>query len=250
MDFVNQYPELMALATLVAGFIFAHLGRRLTQDSMQLLERGIGRMAPQRGQMWSDRARKMIGEAAYFIVLFFFILVAIQMLRLQILGEWIDGLIVFMPQFVLGGVIIISGIVLGRITRGLLSGLEVVRGDPLIPQVAQAIIILAAVITGLGQMEVNVSFLANAAIVVLSVAFGGLTLSFVLGSKEIIANKLARRELHQYRVGDRIRIDDVEGTIVEMTGTTVDIENSSGITSIPAQRFITSIVQRLTGDSG
>ena len=51
-----------------------------------------------------------------------------------------------------------------------------------------------------------------------------------------VANLLARRELSRLAIGERIRVDGVEGDIVDIYNTGLDIATEDGITSIPAAR--------------
>ncbi|MDZ7685932.1 MAG: hypothetical protein U5O39_13750 [Gammaproteobacteria bacterium] len=48
--------------------------------------------------------------------------------------------------------------------------------------------------------------------------------------------------LDRYRVGDAVRIGEIEGTIVEFTGTGVAVQTDEGIVNVPASRFAESIV--------
>ena len=73
-------------------------------------------------------------------------------------------------------------------------------------------------------------------------------LAFALGARRHVANLLAHRELARINVGERIRIDDVEGVVVEIHDTAVDVTTKHGVATVPAARFAESTVLRLSED--
>ena len=75
-------------------------------------------------------------------------------------------------------------------------------------------------------------------------------LAFALGATRHVANLLAHRELSRISVGERIRVDELEGTVVEIHSTAVDIATKDGIATIPAARFAETSVLRLREDRG
>ncbi len=74
-------------------------------------------------------------------------------------------------------------------------------------------------------------------------------LAFALGARQHVANLLARRELSRLAVADRIRVDGIEGEIVDIHATGVDISTEDGVVSIPAARFADTNVLKLTEES-
>ena len=105
--------------------------------------------------------------------------------------------------------------------------------------------VVTAVMTGLEQMSVDLSFMTTVLVILLAVTLGGLSLAFALGSRDLVANLLARRNLAGYRIGDVVRIGDAEGAIVEFTRVAVVLETSEGTVRVPASHFLVSEVTLL-----
>ncbi len=67
-------------------------------------------------------------------------------------------------------------------------------------------------------------------------AAGGL--AFALGARSAVANIVAARYVNQLcRPGQEVRIDEIRGTVVELTSTAVVIEMAEGRVIVPAARF-------------
>ena len=149
-------------------------------------------------------------------------------------------------QLILAALIILAGYVLGLISRSAVAGATGSRPDQLLPRLSQLLIMTAALLTGLGHLSINISFVANVIVILLATLLGGLALAFALGSKQLVANVLARRGMDRYRIGRHIRIDDIEGEIIEILDTAVVVETETGITIIPASRFAETSVTLLS----
>ena len=67
---------------------------------------------------------------------------------------------------------------------------------------------------------------------------GGSALAFALGSRTAVANILALHYVAQsYKVGQRVRLGDLEGEIVEFKKTAVVVATADGLVLVPAQEF-------------
>ena len=130
----------------------------------------------------------------------------------------------------------------GTLARSLLAGLLAVGSDHMVPRFAQVLVITAAVLTGLAQTAIDISFVSDVLIILLAFFFGGLSLAFALGSRQLVENLLARRALDRYRIGDHVRINGSQGTIIEILNTAVVLEAEHGILTVPTSRFADSEV--------
>ena len=108
----------------------------------------------------------------------------------------------------------------------------------LIGRLAQLATFLAAVVIGIDQIGIDVSFVTTIIAVVLGVVLAGFSLAFGLGARQLVANLIAADTLRRsFRIGHRARIDGVEGEILELTSTSVVIATAEGRAIVPASRF-------------
>ncbi|TGD70988.1 mechanosensitive ion channel [Mangrovimicrobium sediminis] len=242
-DMLNEHPELLAILIAIAGFVVAALFARLAERWLTALEAYLRRRARNRLEHIDLRMlRQSLRAGVYYGTLVIFLLLSLKALSISVVKEWLDALLQYIPQLIFGGFIILSGYLLGVVVRSLVAGLMGLSSDHLVPRFAQLLVIIAAVLTGLAQTSIDISFLSNVIVILLGFFFGGLSLAFALGSRQLVENLLARRALDRYRIGDVVRINGVEGRIIELLSTAVVLESSDGIATVPTSRFADSEV--------
>tara|TARA_R110002072_G_scaffold36301_3_gene107000 strand:- start:33049 stop:33987 length:939 start_codon:yes stop_codon:yes gene_type:complete len=233
--FFHQYPEVSALLIALIGFLAAYVTRKLANSVLEQLHL---RVHEKHGIVDSMR---FMPRAVFYLVLGFFLLLALRTLGVTELGSFLDEMILFLPRVLLGAGIILAGYLLGILARNLVSRLLASQSQ-IIPQLTQYLIFVAAIVTGLNQMAIDVSFLETVIVVILGTLLASLSLAFALGSQNLVANLLARRNFQHYKVGDWISFEGVEGQISELTNTDVVLKTDEGLVIIPARKLSESIV--------
>jgi len=247
--FLSQYPEIMSILIVLAGFLAASLIATGFDRLLNLMERGVRRLSPQRAdQLATVTPRTVIQRIVYYVTLTFFLLLAVRILGITALSDWLDVTLAYMPQILIGSIIIVVGYLLGILVYSLVAGLAQPTGGELLARVAQTVVVITAVITGLEQMAIDVSFLTNVLVIVMAAILGGLSLAFAIGSRQLVANLLSRRDLARYRVGDVIRIGELQGRIIDFTRTSVVLESADGKVNVPAVRFLESEVTLIANE--
>ncbi len=246
-EFVSDSPELVAVLIAITGFIVANVLARVTDRLLMRLDSYLRRRAPTRLEQVDLRVlRQTLRGVIYYGSLVFFLLLALQTLSVTVVREWLNLVLQFVPQLILGGLIILVGYFLGVVVRSLVAGLMTVNSDHLVPRLAQALVVTAAVLTGLAQTAIDISFISNVLVILVAFFFGGLSLAFALGSRQLVENLLARRALDRYRIGDLVRLNDIQGRIVEILGTAVVLESDEGIVTVSTSRFVDAEVLLVT----
>ena len=239
----SSNPEVFAILIAVAGIVMAGLLARLTERWLMKLEGYLRRRPPSRlEQVDLSLLRRIVRSVVYYGTLVVFLLLALQTLSISLVRNWMDGLLEYVPQLILGGLILLSGYLIGIVTRSVVAGLMGVSSDHLMPRLVQVLVITVAILTGLAQTAINISFITDMIVILMAFFFGGLSLAFALGSRQLVENLLARRALDRYRVGDHVRLNDVQGRIIEILGTAVVLESIEGVITVPCARFVDSEV--------
>jgi len=117
-----------------------------------------------------------------------------------------------------------------------------------VPGLVHAGVVTVAVITGLQQLGIDISFITQLALVLLASLVGGLSIAFALGARRYVANLMAQPELARYGTGERLRIDADEGVVVEIHRTGLILATDEGLVSIPAARLAEGRVVRITSE--
>lgn len=238
-------PRLLGAALmLVAGWLLALALRALVGR----LARGLDRLF--------DAARHRAGASAtpprwplsrvlawtvYWLTLFFFLTAAVNILDPPGVPELLTALLRLIPTVLVTAalllvVYLLSGLVAERITAvGLSAGLA---GAAALGRLARVLLLTFAAIIAIGHVGIDVALLVNLVTVVAALALGGAAVAFGLGAADEVRNIIALRYLRRaYQVGQRVRIEDLEGEILEFTAVAVVIDAPDGRTSIPARRF-------------
>ena len=220
---------ILILAGLVCGFvarlIFIRLADRISkaQDSpAKSLEIALRRAGPI--SLWT---------CVFVMVLF-----AFQFLDLQSEDPLLGELAQQLPSVLIGSIVILVGHLLGVAIRDfVLRAMSETSVAPTISRISYLSVLVIAIIIGLQQVSVDISFLGNSIIVLLGVLLASVGITIGIGSHYHVANLVARQELASLSVGDRIKIRGYVGTIVEIRRTKVHLMTEEGTTYIPASLF-------------
>lgn len=232
----------IALLILILGWFLARLFRSLIVRSINRLDifwqrfivrRGLEQLQPR------QPPARIVGELVFWLLILVFVTLATEVLGLGIVGAWIKEIVKFLPSATAGIVIVLVGFVLSSLARDLVgsaatsAGLS--RGD-LLARAVQAVILFTAIVIGVGQVGIDVEFLTMLVSILLTTMLGGLALAFGLGARNHVSNIIAANQLRTiYQVGDKIKVGDVEGRIIDITVSRLMVETENGIADIPAK---------------
>ena len=208
---------------LIARLIFIRIAERISkaQDSpVKSLEIALRRAGP----------------IALWTCVFVMVLVALQLLDFQIkvLGELSNWL----PNILVGAIVVLVGHLVGVVVRDfVIRAISDTRVAVTIGRISYVSIFVIGVIIGLQQVDVDISFLGNSIIVLLGVVLASIGITTGIGSRHHVANLVAKQELANLSVGDRIKIQNYVGTIVEIRRTKVLLMTEDGTAYIPASLF-------------
>ncbi len=246
-DLIEAYPELTAVAVLLLGFVLGKLAETAVRHILVLADRLAARYGTRQHALFSPLFQRMFGLFTYGTVLIIAVILAVRLLKIEQLSVWLDGVLAYAPRFVVGVFLIGIGNVLGALLRNLAAGLT---GDgdvnALGPRLVHAGVLTVAVITGIDQMGIDVSFVTRLALVLLAALTGGLSLAFALGARQYVENLMAQPELARYATGERLRIDSDEGVVVEIYRTGLTLATDDGLLTVPASRLAAGRVLRVT----
>lgn len=243
-----------AILVLIVGWFIARLIRSVIVKAIGQLDllwqrfinkQGLAQMQPR------HPPARIVGELVFWLLILVFVTLATEILGLSIVGEWLAELVKFLPLAVAGVLIVLVGYVLSSLARDLVnstaSSVGLARSD-LLGRAVQIVILFTAVVIGVGQIGIDVAFLIMIAGIVLAAMLGGLALAFGLGARTHVSNVIAANQLRGlYQVGDRIRVGEVEGRIIDITVSRIILETESGTVDIPAKIFdeqVTVITER------
>ncbi len=242
---ITYIPRLLTAAiVLIIGWWAARLLRALVVRLMKGLDNLWHRLIV-RETLAEVQNRypptRVIGEVSFWLIFLFFTALAADILGLTAFVAWISQVVSFLPLLIAGLVIIVAGIILSSLVRDLVASAAASAGAAqaeLLGRITQVIILITAIVIGVDQVGIDITFLSIVAAIVLSTTLGGIAIAFGVGARKHVENVIAGHNVRRrYRLGDTIRIRDIEGRIVMIASTGIVIDTADGQVSVPASLF-------------
>jgi len=246
-----------ALLLLLVGIFAARLVRSLTLKLLHLLNLFLEQVLSGRTRavvFFSAGITRLVASILYWIILFIFVTAALDTAGLTGVSAWLERIVDFLPGIVTGGLIILLGYILAGLVRDVtLAAAHSAEFTEavVISRLAQAITLVTALIIGLQQIGIDVSFLTTILGISSAALLFGFALAFGLGARTLVSNLIAAHHLRDIlEPGQTIRIRDWEGTVLEVSPTAVILDTEQGRTTIPAKLYQEEAVVTLLADNG
>lgn len=184
---------------------------------------------------------KVIGEISFWLIILFFASMAADILGLTVFVSWISQVVSFFPLLIAGLIIIVAGIILSSLVSDLVASAASSAGATqaeLLGRVTQVIILITAIVIGVDQVGIDITFLSVIAAILLSSTLGAVAIAFGIGAKKHVENIISGHNVRRrYRTGDTVKVRDIEGKIMKIGSTGIVIDSADGQVSIPASMF-------------
>lgn len=242
---VQFAPQIIgAIALLIIGWIVAHIVRVITKKLVNgfdsIFKRSANADSAKQKKMKRSYA-KIISKIMFWTVMMFFIAATANLLGWKMFSNWMTTVIEYLPNLISGLLIILAGFLLGNGARSFTVGAAHSAGmeqGELLARVVQMVIFFTTLIIGVEQIGINVDFLTHVLVVIIGVLLAGGALAFGLGGRTLVANIIGAQYVRKHcRIGEQMQIGDVEGSVVEVTQTSIILDTDYGRTIIPAKQF-------------
>lgn len=247
-SFVSYLPWLIAaLLVLLIGWRVARLLRTASMKAargLNTLLRRFGTRAKDKGRSATELTPvlvRLIGNIVFWLTILVSITLAARIAQLDMFTEWLSQIVTWLPAVLVGGLILLAGFLVSTVARDTVSAALESTGSQqseILGLAVQIAIFTAAMVIGLNQVGIDVSFLTTLFGVIVGGVLLGISLAFGLGARVYVSNILgAHQARDQLERGQTVRIGDIEGQVIEFTSTAVILATESGRLSIPAKAF-------------
>jgi len=248
-DLARRVPEYLpnilgAVLLLVIGWLVARLLRAWTARSVARLNwLFAGRAVEQ--ELKASGVDRLASEAAglvvFWLVFLAFLAAAGEVLGLAVVTTGLSRLAQYLPNIFGAVLVLLAGLVLANLARGAVNRAAIstqLGYGPFLGQSVRVVILLVAGVIALDQLGVDSQLLIVSTNILIASVIGGTALAFALGSRTAVSNILALHYLTQaYKLGQRIRVGDIEGEIVDFKKNGVVLASAEGLVLVPAQEF-------------
>jgi hypothetical protein len=258
LDGIKDYLPLLgaALLLIIVGWFIARLLRTVfirLGDTVNRVLNNFGNTPNTQGLWLSPKLISVISNVIFWVIILIFAELAARTARLDAFSTWLEQIVKYIPTFIAGSLIALVGYLVSTLVRDIVSTASFSAGSTqseVLGVLAQSGVFLIALVFGLEQIGINVSFLTT----LLAIVVGGISISlafaFGFGAREFVANLIAARHAQStLQVGNFVRIGEAEGQILEMTSTGLVLQSESGRSIIPAQLLQSQTVYIITGSS-
>lgn len=266
MDTINQWKELSfnTLSTIldniavalpnILGAIFILFVGFLFNKIVKLIVKRIFKIGKIKEVSEKINDTEFFGEADFKIniekiilgfikwfLLLVFIIIAADIVKLTIISTEIANLLRYVPQLISAVIIFVIGLYGAKfIEKTLIKIFKSMdfNGSKLVGSIVFYIIMIFVTITAVNQAGIDTSIITNNFTLILGAFLLAFALAFGLGSKTIVADLLktfyARKN---YAVGDRIKMNTIEGTIESIDSIFVTLKTENGKLVIPIKEI-------------
>jgi hypothetical protein len=242
-NFIGFLPSLIgALAVLLFGWLLARLVRAASQRVLSGLNRILERTF-RRGILASVRlpmgASAILGEAAFWVVIFLTLTIAARTAQLPAISRWLDEIVSFLPNILFGVATVMIGYVISIVVGEQVTDFARAAKSSqskLLGRISQGVVFVIASIIGLDQVGLDVTFFVALVAVAVGAVLIGFSIAFGLGAREYVSNLIgARAARRSLSVGLLVRIGETQGEVLEITQTQIALDTQDGRALVPAR---------------
>jgi Mechanosensitive ion channel/Conserved TM helix len=253
--FFNVIPGLVsAIVILIVGVIFSRFLRKLLQGvlsktGIDLLGEKINEIDIVRESNIKIVPSVVFSKTIFYLLLLVFIIAATDALGMESISQLVMDIVNYVPSLITAILVLAIGVFFADSVKGAVLTTCQSMGIPsgkIIANFVFYFIFINAVVTALGQAKIDTDFIKSNLTVLLGAVASAFALGYGIASKDLMASFLASfYSRDRYEVGDKIAIDGVSGTIIEMDNTAVVIQAEGKKVVIPMSKLTNEKVEIL-----
>ncbi len=242
-NLIEILPDLiLAIGLLIGGWLFAIIVERLVKRAILYLNKIANENLKRRFlNVDLKGSARFVSKTLYWIIILITLLACIHLLKFDFLSDLLSRIVAFLPNIIVAIVIIFAGVISARLADDLIRSAAARTGLNLgkyLGKIIRYLILSIAIIVAVDHLGINIRFLTNLIIILVSALLFGAALAFGLGAQTSVSNILASYYVRKsYQLGDKVLVGDVTGVIVKITDHSVLLETPSGEVHIPAKIF-------------
>lgn len=226
-----------ALALLIGGYFIAKMMAKAVEKLLNKI--GLDRLAENAGLLSSfsnggmnASPSNLLSKIVFWLVFLTFIISASDALGLERVASTIDHFVLYLPKVISAMVLMLIGLFVAGFAR---TAIEAALGgmgmgyEKSVGNIVYALIVLIVISLSINQLEIETDLLNQVVIIFLTAGAGAVALALGLGTKSVAGNVVAgvyAREI--YTTGDRIKLDDLSGEVLEITSTALILRTDDG----------------------
>lgn len=186
---------------------------------------------------------EILGLLVFWLVLLLTLVIAADSLHLEQVSEGLAMITGYIPQVIASILIIVFGMLLAKFLQMVVSqGLS--RMDiaytKFVGKAVQIVVLLFVFIAAVDQLGIDLDYVLNGMITFFSVLLLMLGLGAAIGARTVLDNAVACQQVkRQLPLGSSVKIDGMNGRVIDYTLTSVVLDVDDTETVLPATHLLT-----------
>ncbi len=241
--FTTLLPKLiLAGFILLSGYILARILEKLVKRLIIYLNESLNTKLQSRLLNVDLKASALfLSKIIFWIIMLLTFLFCLQILNIDFHSYWFDRFMGYLPNVLVAAIIVFFGIIAGRLIGDLIKSAAARTGLANGSYMGKAVgtfVLFVSIVVALDQLGINIGFLTNLFIIVLTSLLFGASLAFGLGARTSVSNILGSYYVRKtFELGERIKMGELEGIIIKINDHAIVIESKDGLVFIPAKDF-------------
>ena len=228
------------LAALLVRWLILRFGKGL-DAVLAVIHRWLGQETSQ--PRWS--VSNLVANAAFWLVLAYAVSSAAEQMGLQTFSAWIRGLLAYLPDLLISLFILFLGYLLAGGVRNLIVVISETNGFEhglVLGQLSAGLVMAFMLVLSLSQLGLDITLFENIIALAAAALFASGALAFGLGAADAVRNVMASHYVRKaFHSGQRVRIGELQGEILELTQISVLVGTEEGQAWIPARQFMEQV---------
>lgn len=229
---------LLAAGVFIA-FLLKWIGSAVVRWAFKVLPDSISENSLLKGN--AQPLSVAVGRLIWLVVLFLVFTAVLKHWGLDILSSWLQNLAKYLPNILVGSIILFLGWklkeYLAAALNKTLTRVEFAQAY-LVSQTLSWSAFLISGLVALEQVGVDIGLIITVASVLAGVAGGGVALMFALGSKATVSDVLSCYQIRRHlKVGQRAKVAGYDGVVESIGPTCVVLDTEKGIATVPGRVF-------------
>ncbi len=247
-DVLSILPKILAATIiLLIGWLVAKLLDNLVRRILKRI--GFNRLADRTGITGflknaglKEDLSWVVGKIIFWTLMLIFLLSAAETLELTALALSLEKLVGFMPNLIVVIFVLVFGAMLARLAGRLVRGSALEAGIEFADFLGKAVsnfILIAVVVIAITQLNIQSSVLDIAFAALLGAFALAIALTIGMGTRNISYNIICGMYARKtFRVGQIIRVNGVEGELLQIGTANAMIRTKEGLVSLPNHALI------------
>ena len=188
-----------------------------------------------------------VGKVVFWIIMLVFMMAGAQILGITSLADGIAGIIAYLPKLFSALLFFLVGVMVANVIKSVIdsamASLNINAGRFISGFIFYLLVVVIA-LTALEQASFETEILRQITLLATGAVFFAFAVGYGFASKDIMANMLASfYGRDKFSVGQRIRIENVEGIITKIDNTSVTIDIGERKVIMPINKVLNSTVE-------